>query len=152
MNYVRFLSRRAAEQLAPPGRCAIISIHDVSEPPAQLQDGWLHRLTLRFHDTDGSQLGLEVFSVEQARSCVDFVNEVKDSCEALYVHCQMGESRSGAVALFFSELLRLQCFKAEHPVDATRHTNYNRKVYRSLFEVVNGPVGTAFEALPSQAE
>lgn len=140
MNRITFLSRRAAGALSPAPRSILISIHDNSEDPLDALPGWEDILTLRFHDTDGKSMGLEVFSPDQARQCLEFVSRHPETNE-LVVHCQMGQSRSASIALFFSELLEVPCFKECYPVSAETYKLYNRKVYAELFAAEYGPPG-----------
>lgn len=142
---VTFVPRSVAAQWAPRPESALISIYDRKEQPLQPQGGWDAVLYLRFHDTDGSQGGLEVFSPEQARCILDFVQQNAQKQE-LVVHCQMGQSRSAAVALFLAELAQVPCFQEGNPVTAAKWPFYNRKVYGTLYDVAYGPRGSAFEA------
>ncbi len=145
MEKVVFLPRVVAGRWQPAPRSVLISIHDVSEPPLQPQPGWDDVLYLRFHDTDGQQMGLEVFSTAQAQEVLAFIDR---HCDAhhLVVHCQMGHSRSAAVALFAAEMLGVPCFKEQTPVTGLSWRSYNRKVYATLHEARYGPVGQAFAA------
>ncbi len=131
MDRIRFLPRRVAEQYAPPSNSVLISIHDRSEPPIVARPGWREVLVLRFHDTDGQQIGLEVFTREQALAILSFAEHHKD-CEELVVHCQMGQSRSAAVAIYLSEKYGVQCFKEQRPVNWESWKVYNKFVYRQL--------------------
>lgn len=132
MKKVTFLSRVAAQNLVPPKDAVIISIHDCSQSAAFLKEGWLDRLTLEFHDTDGTAMGLTVFNEAMSKQVWDFLEQHKKTCSELFVHCQMGESRSGAVALVAAETYNVPCFKGSMPATWQNHTIYNRKVYREL--------------------
>jgi predicted protein tyrosine phosphatase len=134
MKCVRFLPRQVAARYKPLPGSALISIHDCSESPLSPQDGWAGILTLRFHDTDGQTLGLEVFNAQQARAILDFAQE-NAGCEELVVHCQMGHSRSAAVAIYLAEKYRAPCFKESRPVTWESWTVYNKQVYRQLHTV-----------------
>lgn len=146
MHKVTFVPRHIAAGLRPATRAVLISIHDRSEPALDVRPGWLDVLYLRFHDTDGQTMGLEVFSAEQARSCLEFVDRHRE-CDELIVHCQLGQSRSASVALFFAEQLAIPCYKQTAPVNAMTYRLYNRKVYATLHEAAFGPRGQAFAQL-----
>ena len=131
MQHIRFLPRAVAAQYRPVPGSALISIHDRSEPPLTPQDGWADVLVQRFHDTDGETMGLEVFSEEQAREVLAFVERHQD-CDELVVHCSLGQSRSAAVAIYLSEKYGVPCFKERVPVTWETWRLYNRFVYRRL--------------------
>lgn len=131
MKHIRFLPRVVAEQYVPAPNSVLISIHDRSEPPMVAQPGWRDVLVLRFHDTDGQQMGLEVFTQHQARTILAFAERYKD-CAELVVHCQMGHSRSAAVAIYLSEKYGVPCFKEQRPVNWESWKSYNKLVYRQL--------------------
>ena len=131
MKRIRFLPRVVAELYKPAPNSALISIHDVSEAPATLQPGWLDVLVLRFHDTDGQQVGLEVFSEAQAREVLAFARR-HHGCDELVVHCQMGHSRSAAIAIYLSEQYGVPCFKEQRAVNWESWKGYNKLIYRRL--------------------
>lgn len=93
--------------------------------------GWRAVLPLRFHDTDGQQMGLEVFTTEQAAQILLFAQANQDADE-LVVHCSMGHSRSAAVAIFLSEKFNVPCLKEQRQVNWESWPGYNRLVYRTL--------------------
>lgn len=141
MDIISFHSRHVAERLAAPPMSVLISIYDRSEARIVPQPGWQDVLFLRFHDSDGSHLGLEQFSPEQAQQTLDFVHKHLDAYQ-LVIHCQMGRSRSAALALFFSDLLAVPCFNGTAPVDP-KYNQQNRRVLRLLWEALEGDGGGA---------
>lgn len=147
MQKVTFVPRHVAAGLRPARSSVLISIHDRSELPLDVRPGWLDVLYLRFHDTDGQSPDLEVFTPEQAARCLAFIQRHRD-CDELVVHCKLGQSRSGAVALFVSEWLGLPCFQQNVPVNALAYGLHNRKVYATLYEQAYGPRGEAFAEVP----
>lgn len=128
MKQVRFLSRRATADLQPQPGAVLISIHDRSEPPLTPRAGWAAVLVQRFHDTDGSLMGLEVFSNDQAREVLAFAQQ-HQGCPELTIHCQQGSSRSAALALFLSEKYGVPCYQEKTPVTRATWNFYNRMVY-----------------------
>lgn len=136
MDAIRFLPRVVAGAYQPAAGSVLISIHDLSEPPLLPQPGWAAVLYQRFHDTDGGQQGLELFSDEQARQVLAFAAQHEQAPE-LVVHCQMGQSRSAAVALYLAERYGVPCFKEHTPVTWQNWKIYNRFVYRRLLTVDN---------------
>ncbi|WP_434715652.1 hypothetical protein [Paraburkholderia sp. A3RO-2L] len=139
MQHIRFLPRAVAETYRPDPGSVLISIHDRSEPPMTPRAGWADVLVLRFHDTDGAMMGMEVFSDDQARQVLDFVGRHQE-CTELVVHCQMGQSRSAAVALYLSEKYGVPCFKEHRQVNWESWKVYNRLVYRTLHTADQGPM------------
>ncbi len=137
MRLIRFLPRVVAAAYRPTAGSVLVSIHDVSEAPLVPQPGWAAVLTQRFHDTDGTLMGLEVFSRAQAAQVLAFAEQHAE-CDEFVVHCQMGASRSAAVALFLSEKYGVACYKQSAPVTWESLKVYNRLVYRQLMNVDNG--------------
>lgn len=136
MNNVTFLSRAMAAKHIPVAGSVLISIHDKSEPQFVPGAGWADVLYLSFHDMDVDTLGLDMFSACQARQVLDFA-EKHQSCAQIVVHCQMGQSRSGAVAMYLSEKYGVPCFKQTIPVSYLNYRIYNKLVYRVLCNVDN---------------
>ena len=136
MHNVTFLSRAMASKHIPVSGSVLISIHDKSEPKFVPGSGWADVLYLSFHDMDTDTLGLDMFSTGQARQVLDFA-EKHQSCAQIMVHCQMGQSRSGAVAMFLSEKYAVPCFKGTNPVSYLNYKIYNKLVYRVLHNVDN---------------
>ncbi|MBC8739760.1 hypothetical protein F6X40_23900 [Paraburkholderia sp. UCT31] len=149
MKTVRFISRAEAVRLAAKRDAAVISIHDKSESPATLKSGWADVLVLRFHDTDGQLMGLEVFSAEQAQSVKSFVERVGPRIDELIVHCALGQSRSAGLAMFLAKHYGVPCFKGQLPVSES-YRIYNKKVFSMMDEAYYGPIGSAFENLPPE--
>jgi predicted protein tyrosine phosphatase len=143
MNRIVFLPRAVAARWKPVPGSVLISIHDHAEEPLQPQEGWTDVVWLRFDDTDNPNIGLEVFSTSQAEQVLAFAEKHRNAAE-LVVHCQMGHSRSAGVAIFLSEHLGLPCFKEQRQVTAMTWQGYNKLVYRTLSDVVHGPIGSAF--------
>lgn len=143
MKKVTYISRSRAQSTLPPENSVIISLHDASEDPASLLDGWKDRLTLCFHDADEGTLGLTLFNQDMAKQILKFVQEHSSSAEELVVHCQMGVSRSAAVAMFLSEVLEIPCYMGDLRVSFATYKNYNKLVYRTLYnELTQAPEGT----------
>lgn len=122
--------RLLIEKLAPPAGALLISVHDRSDGPVPLQLGWKDVLHLRFHDTDGSQLGLEVFSDAQAQEILSFLEQNSD-CEHIFVNCAAGQSRSAGIALCLAEAMDVPAFRGRVQMKPN-DSYYNRKVYRTL--------------------
>jgi len=130
MRSIRFISRKAAAALQPGPGAVLIAIHDRSEPPLTPRHGWTDVLPQRFHDTDGSLMGLEVFSDAQAREVLAFA--ARHPGAELVVHCQQGQSRSAAVALYLAEKYGAPCYQEQVPVTRQTWKFYNELVYRRL--------------------
>ena len=74
-------------------------------------------LTLYFDDITKEVEGAVMFSEEQARQIIDFVQKNKP-VETLLIHCYGGESRSRAVAAFVTKMLgadNSKYFETGHP-------------------------------------
>jgi rhodanese-related sulfurtransferase len=154
MDRIVFFSRRHAAAQLPPAGAVLISIHQNNEPQLELRPGWAAILYSRFHDDCGSTMGLEQFTADHAAQMLEFVAQHRSASE-LYVHCQVGRSRSAAVALFFSDLLGVPCFKPDEgfagglskrrvPVKLPDYKFHNRRVHAFLTDGLTGPAGAAF--------
>ncbi len=143
MNRITFVPRSVAKQWRPAAGAILISIYSEHEGPPALQEGWAAVLGLCFDDIDRPQEGCQVFNSEHARQILAFSHAHKDAAEFV-VHCEKGQSRSAAVALFLAELNQVDCFQEASRVTAMSWRHYNRKVYRVLSDEHFGPIGQAF--------
>lgn len=93
------LSREDAEFYEPGPNEICISISDPDAPPADVSPQFAAVLRLNFDDVNerGSDSDI-LFAADHARAIVDFVDLWPDA-DRLIVHCNMGVSRSPAVAL-----------------------------------------------------
>lgn len=149
MKSVVFYPRAMAEQLIPQAGDVIVSIHDRSQEPAALKSGWSDVLRLSFHDTDVASAEYDLFDDEQAGSVLNFIGKHAEA-ERIVVHCNMGVSRSAAVAMFISEQQDRVLFQQGRKFYQTeRPTQYNRLVYSTLNRAAWGSGPSAFEGMPS---
>lgn len=132
-----FVPRVVAEQMTPSENSVIISFYDKSEAPANL-NGWKDILRIRCHDTDGTLMGLEVFDAKMANQISDFAKKHFPHVDHFYVHCQLGQSRSGATALALSEFFQVPCFKQSLLVDTFGYPIYNKLVYSKVLYALHG--------------
>lgn len=101
------LSRGLAEKYTSDQPYAMISIGnacDIGEVP--LQDDLLRRklLRLKFTDDDAPSKHGTSFEVDQATEILEFIRHLED-CTIIVCHCEMGMSRSAAVAAAISHIL-----------------------------------------------
>lgn len=93
------LSREDAEFYEPGPNEICISISDPEAPPASISPRFAAVLRLEFDDVTEQRAPSDIlFASDQARAIVDFVHVWPDA-DRLIVHCNMGVSRSPAVAL-----------------------------------------------------
>lgn len=102
MEQVIFTSRGEAEAQPAKPNWAVISISDAGHGPANLQPGWFDVLRLDFYDREMPTIGLNLFTLEQARTIVEFVKAVAPQVDGILVHCFAGISRSAAVAKYIA--------------------------------------------------
>jgi len=113
---VSFWPRAAVEKMEPPENSVLISVFDRSDGPlARYHPKWVEVLQLRFHDTDGSQLGLELCQLEHATQIFDLLARHPD-CHEVVVHCAQGKSRSAAIALYLGESRNVPCLQQDKKV------------------------------------
>jgi rhodanese-related sulfurtransferase len=93
------LSREDAEFYEPGTNEICISISDPDAPPADVSPRFAAVLRLNFDDVTERGVDSDIlFAADHARAIVDFVDLWPDA-DRLMVHCNMGVSRSPAVAL-----------------------------------------------------
>lgn len=91
-----------------PEKIAIISITDPGAKPASItrMPGFSGIIRLRFDDVEQDYFWhgqfLNAMRPWQAKEIADFVNEVEDKIDFLFVHCEAGISRSAGVAAAIS--------------------------------------------------
>lgn len=136
MKEIRFFPRHVAEKMKPVENVGFISFYDKSEAPAILT-GWQKVLRIRCHDKDEPVLGLEIFNPENAKSVCEFLDQNPD-LEAIFVHCSLGQSRSGGMALALSEFYKVPCFKENSPVDTFSYKIYNKRIYSLTSQFLRG--------------
>lgn len=122
LKTVLFCDQKTAERNAGQPDWAIISITESGG--AQLRDGWLDVLRLRFQDTDDINDPF-IFQPYHAWVIDDFVEKVKQNgATGILVHCYAGVSRSAAVAKWIATCEEL-------PFNE-RYQLYNKHVYNVL--------------------
>ena len=132
-------------------KTAIISITDYGYDFAELKNKPHHLLQLAFDDVDGDvfideigenpsaedKLKIEkkyhMFSNEQAKQIVEFVNDVWDKVDVIIFQCEHGQSRSAAVAAAIMQ------YKYQNGIEIFADDNYypNKLVYRKVFDALN---------------
>lgn len=150
LTRITFVPRHIAKTLDANHR-ALVSIHEPEDAPLETSHPWQHRLTVEFHDADCAEGGLKLFSREQAQEILSFADAVAPLVDEIVVHCLLGLSRSGAIAVFLSEKYGVPVFKQDLPL-LQGYSLYNRHVYRMLHEAEYGAIGSAFGALDDSAE
>lgn len=138
LKKIHFMSRPTAEGIIPRSTDAMISI-SVPNDPANLNRLWARDrlLRLQFHDADDEgninlMLGqtiwgtikAKLFSQNDAKQIIEFVEGNKNKVDTIFVHCDAGISRSAAVAKFIAEMYKLD-FPESYSI-------YNKYVYRVL--------------------
>jgi predicted protein tyrosine phosphatase len=136
LKEVIFVSQAEAEQTPGKDNWVVISVTQPSEPHASLKPGWRAILRLKFHDTDDEASILAVFSIEQARALVAFVEEHALGAVGVLVHCHAGVSRSAAIARFIGERYAVESFAKRY----ASYTRHNKLVYRRLRAVSQNAV------------
>lgn len=132
-------------------RIALISITDYGYDFAELKNKPQHLLQLAFDDVDGDvfidelsknpsvddKIKIEkkyhMFSNEQAKQIVEFINDVWDKVDVIIFQCEHGQSRSAAVAAAIMQ------YKYQNGIEIFADDNYypNKFVYRKAFSALN---------------
>ncbi len=106
IHRIKFTSRQLAESMLGDPNTAVISIGSPGVPEAQLAPTFISVLRLSFFDAVPadpympSRPGL--FDGHMARQVIDYIGKLHatEMDFTLLVHCELGVSRSAAVALF----------------------------------------------------
>lgn len=146
MSSVAFYPRAVAQRLVPDDQGVIISIHDAGQTPADLHPNWNDVLRLSFHDIDVAKDGFDLFDASMAQAVMDFATKHADK-PSITVHCNMGVSRSAAVALFLSEWQGRDLYQESRRCREIPNS-YNRTVHRVLMNTWLGHAPSAFEMQP----
>jgi predicted protein tyrosine phosphatase len=139
LKEVLFVNQAEAEQARGKDNWVVISVTQPSEPDVPLKPGWRAILRLKFHDTDDENSILSVFSIEQARAVIAFVEEHAARAAGVLVHCHAGVSRSAAIARFIGERYAVDGFLKRY----ASYTRHNKLVYRRLVAVSQSAVADA---------
>ena len=127
LKRVIFMGRIEAEHEPARPDWVVISLSEWGTEPAKLRDGWRDVLRQEFHDIDVPQEPYDLFTPDQARQIISFV-EAADagSVKGVLVHCRAGISRSAAVAKWIA-------LKYGLPFP-DGYALYNKHVFRLLSE------------------
>jgi len=114
---VKVLNRDQAEKLVPQEKCAIISITDFEEDIVKFEYNNNIKGVLRLHFLDEDDMSYvrnkskdthRLFSTGDAIKILNFVDEMIDKIEVLYIHCFAGWSRSPAIAAALCDIYELE--------------------------------------------
>lgn len=114
---VKVLNRDQAEKLVPQEKCAIISITDFEEDIVKFEYNNNIKGVLRLHFLDEDDMSYvrnkskdthRLFSTGDAIKILNFVDEMIDKIEVLYIHCFAGWSRSPAIAAAICDIYELE--------------------------------------------
>jgi len=142
MEFVEYMPEEFAEEIDPKEisnrPVGVISITDPGRQ-ANLKPGWADILRLQFNDVDPEYLeslgndaeGKVLFTEQQAKKVVSWINNNKGKLYGVVVHCWAGISRSGAVAKFIADKFGL-------PFPKERSEFVNRYIYDMLQQADRG--------------
>jgi|SRR5271157_1870066 len=125
---IYFLSQAKASKIEPNENMALISIMDGSSTDFNFLKKWKNVLSLTFDDVDVQIYDYILFSEEQAKMILKFIEQLPKIVDVIVVHCWAGISRSAAVAKFLSEYYHTTDFPS-------RYELYNKLVYSTLKKV-----------------
>jgi predicted protein tyrosine phosphatase len=130
IKYTTHISMRNAEKIARKNdvKRALISITTPGFPDAKIDlSAWDDVLRLKFHDFHWEDGVHKVLTEAQATEVLRFLSKNQHETDELIVHCEMGVSRSAAMAKFIAEIYNLD-------FDMT-YNRHNRFVYTLLKRV-----------------
>ena len=114
---IKVLSRAQAEQLNPQEKCAIISITDFESDIVKFEYNNNIKGVLRLHFLDEDDMSYvrnknkdthRLFSTGDAIKILNFVDEMIDKIDVLYIHCLAGWSRSPAIAAAICDIYGIE--------------------------------------------
>jgi hypothetical protein len=125
---VLFCSKKDIQARPAWPNWAVISVSDTcSSYPVNLKPGWERVLRLEFDDIEFEQEPYQLFSSQQGREVIEFVQDFTLSGgEGILVHCNAGISRSAAIAKWVAERYLLPF--------PNRYDHYNKHVFNVLRE------------------
>lgn len=127
LSTVLFCSQKEAQERPAWPQWAVISITGSCTYPADLKDGWERVLRLEFDDIDTPEEPYQMFTEQQARDVIEFVQDCTQSgIDGILVHCHAGVSRSAAIAKWIAERYLLP-FPSGYML-------YNKHVFKVLRE------------------
>jgi predicted protein tyrosine phosphatase len=106
LNNIDLLAASQFEAMHGISGLVVVSITDPGSSVARVPVGFGPILRLKFDDLDESNMATgstgKVFSATDARAVVSFLDEMHQSqnVKGLLVHCEMGRSRSAAIAWY----------------------------------------------------
>ncbi len=99
MKTIYYMSLYEAEKFIPEGRWVAISIADPKQIKPQLHPDFEDVLSLRFLDVDDTSGMMK----HDAQMVIQFLEKYLPEHVNILIHCQMGISRSAAIAQFIGE-------------------------------------------------
>ncbi len=116
----------AEEQGRPT--CGVISIcNSGRKVPLDLESSWGTVLRVYFDDVQFNWGKYRLFAKDDAIDILEWVEDLSEDIDTLYVHCAQGVSRSAAVARFVAHYYQL-------PFDEEKGKFYNQLVYLVLLQ------------------
>ena len=139
MQPIAVYSRQQACRLPGQPNTLILSFHDPEEGPAPLQPHWGQIYRIECHDVDSPKKTLIVFSSSIAQDLAETVRACVARNMDIVVHCQLGQSRSCALAMAIGEYFGVTVLKeGSLPITTSSYTVYNRKVYTTMLYALHG--------------
>lgn len=127
LSTVLFCSQKEAQARPACPSWAVISITGSCTYPTNLKDGWERVLRLEFDDIDIEEEPYQMFTEQQAREVIAFVQDCTlCGIDGILVHCHAGVSRSAAVSKWIADRYLLP-FPSSYML-------YNKHVYKVLRE------------------
>ncbi len=138
---VYFLLEDKAQLILPKSNTAMISITEPGKT-VKLHPMWnrSNLIRLQFHDYDqkiinskieisNESINFKLFSPKDAKIIIDFLFDIKNRVDNVFVCCASGIFRSAAIAKFISEIYKLPF--PEH------YMLYNKFIYKTLINTYN---------------
>ena len=123
ISHIEVCNRFRVESVIYPQNTAIISITNIGFKEANIHGSPFRILRLRFNDIDPKWWGeigatvneSHIFNQRIARDIKLWTNQICESSQVytLVIHCEMGISRSGAIATAIAEKLGLKIVSQE---------------------------------------
>lgn len=144
MNIIALSRAEASHSIPRESGCYMISITEPDELPPPLHSDWKDVLHITCDDIDQelestpiirngvtvAHRELLLFSKEQARDILDFVEKYKDSIGILAIHCHAGISRSVGVHVALEKIYNTKDVYSKYPC-------HNKHVTSTILEVNN---------------
>lgn len=128
-KHIEFMSQMDMQYLPENQNAIAISITGSTGNNIAVSEKFKDIIYLKFDNVENLHSRLKRFSQEDAIAIYNLVKRHENDAETIYVNCQMGQSRSAAVALFLA-----QYYGLEMKQDTSQHIHIVYQFLKRVFQ------------------